>query len=130
MPQARYDVAMRRCLTDLGYGLAAILLIAGLYESAYYLAVERDWRSDPPGVRTVVGKGLAILSFSYYNGSVKGQVVPKYRVADATLQPFFHPAHEIDRRLRPDFWTSDRFFADWLKGLHLVPLNHETPAAS
>jgi hypothetical protein len=91
---------MRRCLTDLGYALVAVLLIATLYEAAYY---------------GVVTRSLVDISYAYDphdEDLTRPLVRPKYRFEDDALQPLFVPAHEIDRQVRPRFWARKEYLAD------------------
>ena len=64
--------------------LAAILLLFGAYLGAYY----------------------AMLKGSLYFHGV-GYSIPMYRLRSEALEAGFAPAHEIDRLIRPDYWSDE-----------------------
>jgi hypothetical protein len=80
-------------LRELGYAISFLVLLAALYVGAYYAMVERTEHihgfmigigmRDPPTVKL------------------------KYRYGGEWSMAFFYPAHDIDRRLRPDLWRGE-----------------------
>jgi hypothetical protein len=87
---------------------AIVLLVAALvlYVLAYRLLVMR-------GVATI--------------DEGRGTIYPYYRIADAALRGVFAPAHWLDRRMRPSFWTFGIEAFDWPV---TVPDQTDTPTTS
>ena len=82
---------MRRGLADLGYAMTALLLMIGLYAAAYCTAVERQLRPGP---------------------ACTNVVRPSYRWGGEAV---FLAAYEIDRRVRPVYWTKESLYRDWFE---------------
>ncbi len=76
-----------RLLDTLIAAIVAAVTLAVVYAVAYRLLVKR-------GVSAATGAGVVIV-FDYE---------PQYRIADDVCRRLFWPAHQVDRRMRPDYW--------------------------
>jgi hypothetical protein len=75
---------MRRVLA---YAFGFIVLLAALYVGAYYALVEK--RGEP-----------------FFPGTMRpGEFSAFYRINADWPQDVFRPIHELDRLLRPGYWT-------------------------
>jgi hypothetical protein len=88
-------------LRELGYAIGFVVLLATLYVGTYYAMAQRgvepeiDWAASQkkPGLGVVTtGKMLASVSYSFENEWV---------------DVIFGPMHQMDRRLRPEYWQVD-----------------------
>jgi hypothetical protein len=93
-PKNATGVPMRHFpLRELGFAIGFTVLLAAIYVGSYYAMVERTEHiqgfmigigiPDPPTVRL------------------------KYRYGGEWSTAFYYPAHDIDRRLRPDLWRGE-----------------------
>jgi hypothetical protein len=73
---------------ELAYAVAFVALLGGLYVGSYYSMVEQSFSFAP----TVV------------NGGFKLHFVPKYRFGGHTAKAIFAPWHQVDLRIRPEYW--------------------------
>ena len=74
-------------LRELGCAIGFIVLVAALYAGAYYTMVERcEFGSSPV---PELGRPWCYV---------------QYRVGGNRAVAFFNPMHEIDRRIRPEWW--------------------------
>jgi hypothetical protein len=72
---------------ELGYAIGFVVLLAAIYVGAYYATVEP-----------------ATLWLGPYPNQDK-MAIPTYHLPNC--ESFFSPAHEMDKRLRPDVWYVD-----------------------
>lgn len=82
------------------WAAAFVVLVVAIYAGAYLAMVERD---------------VAVISRPFLSASgsppspTPGGVVPRYRVGSDVLAWLFAPAHGLDRRLRPFYWSWEGF---------------------
>src|SRR5436309_14620124 len=78
-------------LREMGYAVVVVVLLAAIYLGSYFAMVKRgartNWSYSPPP-----GEEMPPL------------VYPRYRW-NLGVVAFFAPAHAIDRRLRPGYWS-------------------------
>jgi hypothetical protein len=81
-------------LRELGWAIAVIVVPMALYAGAYFATVERvvvnDW-TKPETVRFWGPK----------------HTVARYRVAQEWSAAIFGPMHQLDRKMRPEFWAGE-----------------------
>lgn len=78
-------------IREIGYALAFLVLLAAVYVGGYYALVirEDDWQIEFGELPRVV--------------IMPPQAV--YRLGGDSSKDFFSLLHEIDRRLRPSYWS-------------------------
>jgi hypothetical protein len=79
-------------LRDALIALAAFVLLNALYVGSYYATVEINQRARCIGEKS---KSLQPLQ-------------PMYAVGGEVAFSFYSPWHQIDRKIRPDYWTEKR----------------------
>jgi hypothetical protein len=105
-------------LRELGWAVGVVALLAAIYMGSYYALAERD------------GYVFAVDSDG---GEISGACVyPNYRFLSEPQWPdqpqdvatvFFSPAHAIDLRIRPDYWSKEAFIeAERRRALEAVGL--------
>jgi hypothetical protein len=75
---------------ELGYAIGTVLLLMATYVAAYFaLVVPYDLydRTSEPFIARL--------------GSI-----PTYRIGGDSLEPFFNPIHQFDRRIHPMTWEN------------------------
>ena len=83
---------------ECGYAIGFILVLAAIYVGSYYAMVRREY--SPP-FSSVWGTDEDDREF----------VRPKYSHDD--MADFFRPMHEIDRRLRREYWSMEDAKKEW-----------------
>jgi hypothetical protein len=73
---------------EIGYTMAILAILFGLYVGSYYALVNRDG---------AFSNGMW--------GELEIRSVPRYRIGGEALSRFFFPIHQIDRKCRTDFWA-------------------------
>ena len=73
-------------LREMGYSIAFMVVLAAIYAGAYYATVDR----------------VPAISFGNETEGFRW-VVPSYSIPK--MADFFDPMHEVDRRLRPAYWS-------------------------
>ena len=76
-------------LRECGYAIAFVVVLTGLYAGAYFAMMQRF----DLGISSIAGEETPIVT---------------YRFGGESSEWFFAPAHEVDRRLRPDLWRNER----------------------
>jgi hypothetical protein len=76
-------------LRELGYAIGSIMLLAALYVGSYYAMVER-----------------AVRGHMRIHACI-GDISPKYRFAQEAAEEVFRPLHNMDREIRPSYWSID-----------------------
>jgi hypothetical protein len=80
---------------ECGYAIGFVVLLAAIYVGSYYAMVERELIDATPKDIVVSGSWRAY--------------VPSYRFGGEWAWQIFKPLHELDRRLRPEWWDVDYF---------------------
>lgn len=73
---------------ELGYAAGFVVVLAALYVGAYYAMVKRD---------------LEEIAVNGAGGRLQAFVVPRYPAVG--LDALFSPIHQIDKRIRLEFWS-------------------------
>jgi hypothetical protein len=84
---------------ELGYATAFIVLLAALYAGSYYAMVRkvvliRSW----PVIDSFARNQVVILSD-------ETSISAEYHFGGHAAKSFFSFWHDVDRRIRPEFWT-------------------------
>jgi hypothetical protein len=94
-PARCYDAAMRHFpIRECGYALRFVVLLAVLYVGAYYAMIDLHLHAYEMKTDVLIGGSLT-----------PAQIQPIYRIRGDWIAGFFESWHEIDRRLRPAYWT-------------------------
>jgi hypothetical protein len=87
-------------LRECGYAVGFLAVLTAIYVGAYCATVDRAWR-----IKRV--RDCALLSV----GEVEFTASPEYPTD--FLRGVFGPIHEIDRKLRPRFWSREGMTEDF-----------------
>ena len=79
-------------LRECGYAIGFVAILLVLYGGAYIAMMQRTER---------------ISGFMFEGKIAEISVRLEYRCGGDTSAAFFGPAHEIDRRLRPEMWRNE-----------------------
>ena len=84
---------------ELGYALAFLALIVALYVGSYYAMVQKaEWTRVWPVIDSFSSRRAVVLT-----GDTT--VVPEYRFGGKVARSFYSFWHEVDREIRPGYWT-------------------------
>jgi hypothetical protein len=75
---------------ETAYAVAFLTLLSAAYVSAYYLCVTRQEIVNPSSINWP---------------SVEFETVPAYPIGGNISKHFFSAWHQLDRRIRPAFWS-------------------------
>ena len=93
-------------LRECGYAIAVVVAVCLLYGGAYLALVEVVEREDLRGAMRRPGDRHDLPGTP--REISPPTCVARYRIGNDWAKAFFSPIHELDRRVRPDYWGEPR----------------------